>query len=105
MEIDKEKLKELAEEYEFSLNYISKLANLLMTYDCVKEGADDQFYECLELLIQDRLSAGTVKQSIYDDPKSLDYSLSDALYRVYDEKAIPNLSIDYIEINKSRYKL
>ena len=92
----KERLQLMAEEYGIDLNEVTKYYALIKDIPCVANNDEELLYDCLELLIQDRGSiefiAGNKKANEY---KSMKYSVSDALDRVYDELAYPYLCDEY----------
>lgn len=105
MMIDEEKLLELENEYEMSFSEIMKYYTSLKSIPCVERGSEESFMDCLETLIQDRVSdsfkkeqmlnSGLNENYVMDAQKSLEYSISDALYRVYEDEAIPYLTEEY----------
>ena len=102
MEIDREKILQLDSEYEIGFSTIMKYYTTLISIPCVQKEGEDKCFECLETLIQDRISSDFMqkeyeKNGYSGEYKSFDYSLSDALYRIYEEEAIPYLSTEYIE--------
>ena len=106
MEVSDEKLKTIAEEYGTTMSHIIRYYNLLRHYPCVINNDEELFYECLQTLIQDRISETFQSQEKdFFDTKSLDYSISDALYRVYQDEAIPYLDAKYVELNDLRYHI
>ncbi len=105
MMIDREKLLELESEYEIGFSEILKYYTALKSIPCVERGSEENFSDCLETLIQDRISNSFKKEQMLNNrfdeknimftQKSLEYSISDALYRIYDEDAIPYLTEEY----------
>lgn len=100
MEIDKDRLLELESEYEISFSTIMRYYTLLMSIPCVKERDEEQLYLCLETLIQDRVTTEFKQEEMNRNGetgvyKSLEYSVSDALYRIYEDEAIPYLCDEY----------
>ena len=99
MRIEQEKLLELESEYQVSFSTIMYYYTVLLETPCVQRNGDELLVDCLETLIQSRISA-EFKQKQYENQgeyMSFEYSLSDALYRVYDEEAIPYLCEEYKE--------
>ena len=103
MEIDKNKLLQLGDDYEVSFSLVMHYYTLLMDIPCVQRGGEDRFLECLETLIQSRITAEfkdeeqeTIKNG-YDEYMSFEYSLSDALYRIYEDEALDYLCDEYKE--------
>ena len=100
--IDKKKLLQLEKDYEIGFSEIVKYYTLLMNIPCVQRGGEDRCLECLETLIQDRVSVDfkqkeTAQFGVIDEYKSFDYSMSDALYRIYEEESLPFLCEEYKE--------
>lgn len=114
MEIGLNKLKEIAIEY-FDIGDEEKLRNnwndFMYCYEkvkncpCVMAKDTGSLIDCLYLIASDIASDDFFKttKDLYGNKfynyeekhKSLDYMISDALYRIYDEYAIPNLSEQY----------
>ncbi len=105
MMLDEEKLLELKNEYEISFSNLLKYYTALKSIPCVERGSEELFADCLETLIQDRVSNSFKREQMLNSgynvkeisyaSKRLDYSISDALYRIYDEEAIPYLTEQY----------
>jgi hypothetical protein len=79
-----------------------KYYTMLISIPCVQEKGEDRCFECLETLIQDRISSDFLQEQYEQNGytgeyKSFEYSLSDALYRIYEEDALPYLSNEYKE--------
>jgi hypothetical protein len=113
MMIDKEELLELEREYGISFSQIMKYYTILKDIPCVANGSEENFRECLEIVIQDRVSNSFIvgqkefKDDVMRVNKSLDYSISYALYYIYDEEAIPYLSEEFKnerDLNESQLK-
>lgn len=111
MELELSILQEIAEEYEFPISNILEYYEAIKDYHCVIAMDEQYLIDCLNLIVQDRASMSYIisqydpssdlsfeeyKQEKY---KSLEYSISDGLYRIYEEKAIPYLSKEYKYIN------
>jgi len=108
MEIEKEVLQSLVENNDAALNHVTKYYNLTKDIPLIASRSEEEYLEFLELLIQDRISEDfqAKEKKIFDySPKRLDYSISDALYKVYGDDAMPYLTKEYIESNKTRYHL
>ena len=107
MKIEKEVLEELAQNYNTTINHVSRFYNMTKDIPVVLGKSEDEYLEFLELLIQDRTSevlVNEIRKGGYD-PKTLDYSISDALYRVYGDDALDYLSDEYKEVNSTRYHM
>ena len=102
MEIDDERLEELANECDTSLAHVKRLYNLIKDIPCVFMKDDETFLRCLQTLISDRISQTFIQSQSrdYDKRKDLRYSISDALYRYYEDDAIPYLSETYIQMHE-----
>ena len=97
-----EDLKRMAVDYGYDLNKIKLYLSVLEVCPCVIKGTEEQKMECLETLVSDRSSEELIEEMTRKEeykPKSFEYSLSDALYRIYQEKAMPYLSREYLEVN------
>ena len=112
MEIELNVLEELANEYEIPLEKVKLYYNMLLEIPCVMSYDVDMLYECLVNIIQDVKTSEFVEEEkekmgafVGKEAKTLNYSISDALYRTYGDEAIPYLSEEYIEENKTRYSL
>lgn len=103
MMLDEEVLLELESEYEISFSTIMKYYTILKDIPCVTGGSEYNLRECLELLIQDRISNSFIikeqdnKKDALKVQKSLEYSISSALYEIYEEKSIPYLCDEFIQ--------
>ena len=107
MDISIDELREISYEYDFPLYKIVKYYHMIKNCPCVLERDEQSLIDCLYLIVQDRTSIyyiiaqynpkvdGTFEQFKKEKYKSLEYSISDALYRIYDEAAIDNLSEQY----------
>lgn len=97
MEINREeilqKVEELSAEYNINKHIVLKYYNDLCTYDCYEETLG---MDCLELVCQRRVSANVSIQGEKKYRESLNYSIEYSLYDVYQEKAIPCLTNDYL---------
>jgi hypothetical protein len=95
-----ENLKRMATEYEYDLKKIEQYLTVLEVCPCVIKGTEEEKMECLETLVSDRSSEELIREISKEDyvPKSFEYSFSDALYRVYQESAMPYLAKEYLEI-------
>lgn len=112
MNVELEELQEIAYEYDFPLHKIVKYYEMIKNYPCVLERDEQSLIDCLYLIVQDRTSIyyilsqynpkidGTFEEFKKEKYKSLEYSISDALYRTYDEAAIDNLSEQYKYLKK-----
>ena len=116
MEVELEILKEIAAEY-FDIGNEEKLNNnwndFMYCYEkirncpCVMAKDTGSLIDCLYLIASDIASDDFFKTTedqygnkfynYADKHKSLDYMISDALYRIYDEYSIPSLSEKYIK--------
>lgn len=110
MELELEDIREIAYEYQFPKVIILKYYELIKDYPCVVKSNKQNLIDCLYLIVQDRVSMNYIV-SLYDGTfpidefkrekyKSLKYSISDALYRIYDEEAIPDLCDKYKYIKR-----
>lgn len=119
MEIDLFKLREIAIEY-FDIGDDEKLTknwkDFMYCYEklrhcpCVESKDEDSLIDCLYIIASDIASDDFFKttEDMYGNKfynyekmhKSLDYMISDALYRVYDDYAIESLSKSYIYMKK-----
>lgn len=107
MKIDSEKLLELEEEYEIGFTELMNYYIALKDIPCVQKGDENSLLDCLHLLIQDRISnefnqeemkkRGDNQENLDYENKPLEYSVSDALYRIYEDEAIPYLTEQYKE--------
>ncbi len=100
VELTDEQLCEIAETEDFSLKKTKEYYKRIKDIPCVQAKDDESLYDCLTILIQDRISYSfitTNKGCI--ERKSLKSSICDALYRVYDEDATPYLTDEYLEEN------
>lgn len=123
MEIELNKLKEIAVEY-FDIDEEEKLQNdwkeFMYCYDiikncpCVKAKDTESLIDCLYLVASDIASNdffrttkdnyGNKFYNYLEKHKSQEYIISDALYRIYDEEAISNLSNEYRNLKKLKVK-
>ena len=121
MEIRLGKLKEIATEY-FDIGDEEKLKNnwndfmycyqMIKDCPCVVAKDTGSLIDCLYLIASDIASDDFFKttEDLYGNKfynykekhKSLGYMVDDALYRIYDEYAIPSLSEEYINIKRLR---
>lgn len=111
MELELSVLQEIAEEYEFPISNILEYYETIKDYHCVLTMDEQYLIDCLNLIVQDRVSMsyiisqydptrdGSFEKYKLENYKSLEYSISDGLYRIYEEKAIPYLSEEYKYIN------
>lgn len=107
MDISVDELREIAYEYDFPISDIMEYYERIRNYPCVLNRDEQSLIDCLYLIVQDRVSIsyiisqynpivdGDFEQFKKEKYKSLEYSISDALYRIYDEAAINNLSEQY----------
>ena len=102
---------ELAENYNVSLEFIKDIYDLLKEKPFINE-EDDRIFDCLEMIVQDESEKNNYLEAKKEsnnigltmvEPKTLEYSINDALYQVYGEDIVSYLDDDYIEINKTRY--
>ena len=119
MEIELNELKEIAIEYFdidnediFKNNYDQFIIgyNYIKNCNCVKGRNAESLIDCLYFIASDIASNeffktttdcyGNEFDNYQEKHKSLEYIVSDALYRIYDEDAIPNLSEQYVYIKK-----
>ena len=115
MEIELETLKQIVVEY-FDIGDEEKLKNnwndVMYCYEkirycpCVMAKDTGSLIDCLYLIASDiasddffKITEDSYGNKFYnyeEKHKSLDYMVSDALYRIYDEYSIPNLAEEYI---------
>lgn len=105
MDIELRELQEIAYEYDFPISDIVDYYETIKNYPCVLAKDEQSLIDCLYLIVQDRVSNsyiisrwdgnGSFQEYIKYNCKPLSYSISDALYRVYEDYAIPNLSEQY----------
>lgn len=104
---------ELKEDYNVTLDFIKDIYDLLKEKPFISE-EDDRIFECLEMIVQDESEKNNRLDTIKElgenhitmaSPKSLQYSINDALYRVYGEEIIDYLDKEYIKENQYRYSI
>lgn len=106
-EIEREKISNLAEEYEFRKSTIEGYYETIMLYPFVQNGTVDKKWECLETIVQDRFSQKEFDAS--SNPafrRSLTDTICDSLYRVYEDEAIHYLNEEFLrthEIEERNY--
>ncbi len=102
---------ELAENYNVSLEFIKDIYDLLKEKPFISE-EDDRIFTCLEMIVQDESEKNNYLETKKESrdtrlsmgvPKTLQYSINDALYQVYGEDIASYLDDEYIEINQTRY--
>ena len=102
---------ELTENYNVSLEFIKDIYDLLKEKPFISE-EDDRIFTCLEMIVQDESEKNNRIDTIKElgksyitmgAPKTLQYSINDALYQVYGEDIVSYLDDEYIEINQKRY--
>lgn len=103
-EIEIEKINNLAKEYEFRVATIEGYYETLMLYPFVQNDTSDKKWECLETIVQDRFSQKTFPDT--DIRRSLADTISDSLYRIYEDEAIHYLNEEFLrthEIEERNY--
>ena len=111
MNLEKEQLESLAKEYDFDLNELMEYYDEISKIPCVANSDEEQLLECLKTIIAGLKSneseieyqksrAGNDDDAYIDKNKlvSRECIISDALYRSYDDAAIPYLSDEYVEL-------
>ena len=95
--VDEEKLLELESQYEIGFSELMQYYTMLLQIPCVQEEGDEKLYYCLEALAQSRIT-NEIKEREHGGMEymSLEYSISDALYKTYGERAIPYLCEEYL---------
>ena len=106
MGIDFNDLQEIAYEYDFPIGNIVDYYERIKNYPFVLARDEQSLIDCLYLIVQDRVSNSFIisqydgsypfKDYLHDNYKSVEDSINDALYRIYDEEAIPYLSEKYL---------
>lgn len=94
-EIISKKVNELAEEYEFSKSTIQKYCHTLYLYPFVLDDEPEKLLECLEMIVQDRVS-----HKIIDDGslrRTVNETICDCVYRVYGDKSIHFLNESFLK--------
>lgn len=89
-------IKRLSTDYGFTTSKIKHYYSLLSNYPFVTEDNDEKALECLEMVVQDRIS-NTVENEISQLKRSVHDSVEEALYRIYEEKSIGFLSEQFIK--------
>lgn len=97
-QLKNQKINELAEEYGFQKRRVNGYFEIINKYPFVKNGDEDAMFECLEMIVQDRLAHTTnidenLKRSVKD-------SINEALYRVYDEKSLNYLNDEFLKMHE-----
>lgn len=108
MELEREELEFLASEYESKIETVMKYYEILKEVPCVINHERELFLECLETLIQERKSEkmlGETKSQTSEKYQTLEFSVSDSLFRVYGDDAVPYLSEEYRIVNSARFEL
>ena len=103
--IEREKIKDLAEEYEFKVKTIKRYYETIMMYPFVKNDTSNKKWECLEMIVQDRYTQKTFYNNA-DAKRSLSDTICDSLYRVYDEESVDYLNEEFLkthEIGEKNY--
>lgn len=113
MNLEKDQLETLAKEYDFDLNELMEYYDEISKIPCVVNGDDELLLRCLETIVSglktndqeiefQKLQPGNRENDkpFIDTDKlvSKEYIISDALYRTYDDEAIPFLSDEYAEL-------
>lgn len=104
-----EKLAELAADYDVDKEKVRIYYNAIKTIPCTNIGDEDNVFECLERVLQDVASNDFIRNTRNGSgkgrpkPKSLEYSISSALYEVYAELSVPFLCEDFIKSNQGRF--
>ena len=116
---DFDELKELAEELQFPISEIIGYYEKIKCYPCVINRNDKQLlFECLYLIVfdivcdrvsfscsineYDRLSCGDFKSHVEKGYKSVDDSISEALYRIYGDEALNDLPTKHQIFGRSK---
>lgn len=111
MELELSILQEIATENDFPISTVIEYYEMIRNYHCVITMDEQYLIDCLYFIVQDRVSMsyiisqynptrdGSFENYKLENYKSLEYSISDGLYRIYEEKAIPYLSEEYKYIN------
>jgi len=86
---------EIANEYEVSEKTVYLYLRTLLKYPCVKEGTKEKMLDCLEEVISDRISAMTNREDsvIYRNTKE---TIQEMLWRTYEHDALKYMSKEYI---------
>lgn len=111
MNLKKDQLEALANKYDFDLKELMEYYDEISKMPCVANGDEEQLLGCLETIIAglrtneqeiefQKSKYGNDVDEYMDKDKIVpkEYIVSDALYRTYDEQAIPFLSDEYAEL-------
>lgn len=101
MIIDPDRINEICETYETSMEFVKKCLNTLMTYPCVKESDEEYLYECLEILVSERSTQVFMRSNTPDTILRDNFfgSVEKCVYRIYGDDAIPYLSDKFLTNN------
>ena len=100
MILDREDLLKLETEYGVGFSTVIKCYTSLISVPCVECEGKNKLFSCLELLIQSGINNNFKQKEMEqseesNDSKSFEYSLSDALYRIYEDDSLPYLCDEY----------
>ena len=98
VELTEEQLLEIAYTEDFDLKKVKEYYNSIKNIPCVQARDDESLYDCLTLIIQERVSYSFItenKGSI--NRKSVKESICEALTRVYEDEAMPYLTDEYLK--------
>ena len=98
-------LNSLAANYGFDYQDVCYYAKALLYYDFVRNGEQELFFECLEMVLQSVFTFYFKKEAgqyLEFDFLDEEYIVSDALYRTYGDLALPYVDDNYLEFNSYR---